>query len=106
MPPLESFGDRRYACSLVPEIWGKIDEGVLPSTPTERNLLVHQLETVEMQGDEDPRAFFARIDSVLATLPAIAVDILEEDVVEIVLRRLPSHLYLHPTRLQPNPLAP
>ena len=83
------FADRLYACSSIPEMWDKIDEWSLPSSPTERNHLTQQLENVAMRGDEDPRNFFARIDSLLATLRTVGVEYIEEDVVEIVLRQLP-----------------
>ena len=74
-----------YPPALLPEIRDKIDQWALPSTPTEFNLLMRQLETVEMRGDEGPRIFFNRIDSLLATLRTIGVDFMGEDVVEITI---------------------
>ena len=85
--PLE---DRLYECHSVSDALRTMREWSLPLQPTERHLLVAELERVQFMGDEDPKFFFARICRLETTMHAVGIKKSEANIVQIILRQLPE----------------
>ena len=72
----------------------------LPTGDTEKALIVHQLETVQMVVGEDPKIYFARVDKLLNTLKSVGIVKEEQETVRIIIRNL-SNEYVVGKRSHP-----
>ena len=61
------------ACKTLEEAWWTIVGRHLPTTESEKDMLSHQLENVELVAGEDPKLFFARIDGLITTFKSVGV---------------------------------
>ena len=84
------FEDRLHECHSVSDALKTMREWALPLYPTERHLLVAELEGVQFMGDEDPSFFFARISRLETTMRVVGIKKSESDIVPIILRQLPE----------------
>lgn len=53
--------DAIVGCTSVPEVWDVVRSWCLPLEEGETDLAVAKFERVSMNGDEDPKLFFARV---------------------------------------------
>ena len=82
------FEERILACRTLEEAWWTIVGWHLPSTESEKELLIHQLENAQMVADEDPKLFFARVDRLVNTLKSVGIVKEERENVRIIVRNL------------------
>ena len=82
------FEARLLAATTLEEAWHIIAGWYLPTTNSEKELLLHQLENVEMAKDEDPKLFFARVDGISNTLRSVGIVKEEREIVRIIVRNL------------------
>lgn len=64
-----------------------------PTGDTEKDHLGRDVESIAMQGNGEPRMFFARAEGNLNALPALGIHKLDSEVVRILARRLPSDVH-------------
>ena len=67
-----SFEDRLYECHSVSDALRTVREWSLPLQPSERHLLLAELEGVQFMGDEDPTFFFGRISRLETMMRAMS----------------------------------
>lgn len=74
------------ACETLDRVWYVIVVGWgLPSSDAENALIGRQPEPVQMVvADEDPKRFFARIDTLLNTLKSVGIVKEEQGIVRII----------------------
>ena len=84
------FEHRLYEYHSVSGALKTMREWALPLLPSERHLLVAELEGVQFMGDEDPKFFFARISRLETTMRAVGIKKSKSDIVQIILRQLPE----------------
>ena len=82
------FEDRLLAAHTLEEAWWIIVGWHLPTTDTEKELRVHELENIQMTAGEDPKLFFARVDRISNTLKSAGIVKEEREIVRIIVRNL------------------
>ena len=82
-----------HAAGSVEGAWKAVMAWYQPQGDAERDHLEKDFENIEMQGDEDPKLFFARAEGKLNVLSTLGIRKSDRDVVRILTRRLPSEVY-------------
>ena len=68
-------------------------ESYLPNSDAERDHLEKYFENISMNGDEDPKLFFARAEGKLNVLSSLGIHTPDREVVRMLAHRLPSEVY-------------
>ena len=82
------FEETMLAAQTLEQAWHVIVGWGLPTSDAEKALLVRQLETVQMVVDEDPKIYFARVNTLLNTLKSVGIVKEEREIVRIIIRNL------------------
>ena len=82
------FKETMLAVQTLEQAWRVIVGWGLPTNDAEKALLVHQIETVQMEVGEDPKIYFARVDKRLNTLKSVGIMKEEREIVRIIIRNL------------------
>ena len=94
------FEEIMLAAQNLEQAWYVIVGWGLPTSDTEKALLVRQLETVQMVVGEDPKTYFARVDKLPNTLKSVRIIKEEREIVSIIIRNL-SNEYVVEKRSHP-----
>lgn len=95
--------ERLVSCSTVAEAWTAVQSWVLPTTSAETRLLEAELANAEYPSGGPPKLFFARIDSVVNKLKLVGVEKISEQILDVMMDKLPSQFGMEKVMLRSNP---
>ena len=85
--------ERMHATGSVEGAWTSIMDWYQPRGDAERDHLEKDSENIAMQGGEDPKLFFVRVEGKLNVLASLGILKSNREVVRMSTRRLPSEFY-------------
>ena len=85
-----AFEDRLYECHSISDALRLMREWPLPLYPTERHLLVAELERVQFIGDDDSNFFSARTSHLETTMRAVGIEKDASEIVQFIFRQFPE----------------
>ena len=85
--------ERMHASGSVEGVWQAVMTWYQPRGDAERDHLEDDFDNIAMQGDEDPKLFFARVEGKLNVLASLGILKSDREVVRLITRRLPSEFY-------------
>ena len=80
-----------------------LKEWVLPTTSSEKSLLEAQFTNIEYPPGGSPQQFYARIDSVLNKLKLVGVTKTEQQIIDVLMDRLPDRFRMEKVVLRAHP---
>ena len=95
--------ERLVSCTTVAEAWDALQSWVLPITSAEKSLLEAKLANVQYPPGGHPKMFFARIDSVLNKLRLVGVTKTEQQIIDVLMDRLPDRFRMEKVVLRAHP---